>query len=821
MQIPSKPTNPARTSSAPALMPPAAASGVRGTPIRRWLKRAFIALIALLALASLAVVLVVRHFEAGLPTIPDLQGNYHPPQVTRVLARDGTLLAELYTERRTVVPIETLPATVKLAVLAAEDARFYEHEGLNYLGMLRAMFINLRSGRTRQGASTITQQVVKNIVLDPERSYQRKIREAILARRLEQDLPKDKILELYLNHIYFGHGRYGIEEAARFYFGCGAKDLSLSQAALLAGLIASPESYSPRHSLEKSTTRRRFVLEQMRDKGFITAAQHDAAAKEKIVVAATVEVKSQLAPEIVEIAKRTLRKTIGDAAVLGGYTVTTTIDPKMQTAARKSVRDNLMAYDKRHGLQGPYKTAKRGPKPYEGTPKFSEHKIYNGEVLDADDATGMIHVRVGTVRGAVKLADYERYNPKNLAPSAFTPRGSIVRVSLLMPEPENPQAQNAPLVPLRLEQGPQAALIALDVRTREVLALVGNYEGAAGALDRATQARRQPGSTFKPIVYSYALHTRRFTPATLVETRPGTIAGLRPINAEEGEGSKPMRLREALANSVNVAAVHVAQQVGPENVVPWAKALGISGNVGADLSMPLGAYEASPIEMANVYATFAAGGVYDSARFILRIQDASGRDVPLPAPPPSRRVMEENEAYLTTSLLTSVVDHGTGTRAKALGRPVAGKTGTTNESKDAWFVGYSTDVATAVWFGFDDSQSLGKSEAGSSAALPAWVQFMRAAHEGRPPTEFPRPKDLSSVQIDPESGLRSWEGQENALLEYFLPGTEPIDTAVADAGADAEEPDADGIDALTVPVIEHDPGTLPALPAPENPVPLF
>ncbi len=819
MQIPSKPAvPPTRDGSRSAATPASKAPQGR---FARFLKRALLALLLLVAAAALAVVLLVRHFEAGLPSMSELQGNYHPPQVSRVLARDGTLLAELYTERRTVVPIETLPPTVKLAVLAAEDARFYEHEGLNYLGMIRAMIINLRSGRTRQGASTITQQVVKNIVLDPERSYQRKIREAILARKLEQELSKDKILELYLNHIYFGHGRYGIEEAARFYFGTPARSLTLSQAALLAGLIASPESYSPRHSLEKSTTRRRFVLEQMREKGFITTAQRDAAFKDPIVVAATVEAQSQLAPEIVEIAKRALRKTLGDAAVLGGYTITTTIDPRMQAAARKAVRDNLIAYDKRHALQAPYKAPKKPPRFFEGKPKFSDHRILLGEVLETDDTAGLIHVRVGTVRGTIKLSDYDRYNPKSLAPSAFATRGSALRVSLLMSEPDDPQAPNAPTVPLRLEQGPQAALVALDIRTREVLALVGNYESAAGGLDRATQARRQPGSTFKPIVYSYALHTRQFTPATLVETRPGTLAGYRPMNFEEEDGNKPTRLREALANSINVAAVHVAQQVGPANVVPWAKALGISGNIGADLSMPLGAYEASPIEMANVYATFAAAGTYDTPRFILRIQDASGKDVPLPGAPPSRRVMDEEEAYLITSMMTSVVDHGTGQRAKSLGRPVAGKTGTSNEAKDAWFVGFTTDIATSVWVGFDDSSPLGRTEAGSTAALPAWVQFMRAAHEGKPPTEFPRPKGLVTVSIDPDTGLRAWEGQENALAEYFLPGTEPSETAVEDAGVDAEEDDAGAMDALTVPEVEHEAGTLPALPMPDNPVPLF
>jgi penicillin-binding protein 1A len=830
-------TTPSEKAPAPQRTAERPARGGALRALWRWSKRLAMAA-TLLALAAAATLFgLVRHYEQGLPSVGELQGGYRPPQTTRVLARDGTLLAELYTERRTVVPIESLPNEVKLAVLAAEDARFYEHQGLNYLGMVRALVVNLRSGRTRQGASTITQQVVKNTLLDAERSYRRKAREVILARRLEQELSKDKILELYLNQIYFGHGRFGIEEAARYYFGCPARKLSLSQGALLAGLIASPETYSPRHAPDRAASRRRFVLDQMRDKGFISAAVRDRALAEPLQVAPAVEAHAELAPEAVEIAKRVLRKTLGDAAALGGYTVTTTIDPRLQAAARKALRDNLLAYDKRHGLQGPFaapetparkpKHGKHAPRAFEGTPRFAEHKVLLGEVTGADDAAGLLHVRVGTVQGSVRLSDFERYNPKSLAPSAFARPGALLRVSLAASEPENPAAPGAPRVPLRLELGPESALVAIDVRTREVLALVGNYEAAAGGLDRATQARRQPGSTFKPIVYSYALHSRRVTAATLVETRPGTIGGYRPMNFEEADGTAPMRLREALAQSVNVAAVHVAQLVGPTNIVPWARALGISGTLGADLSLALGSYEVSPVEMANAYTTFAAAGSFEPHKLVTRILDSAGREVPLAPNPPSRRVMEDNEAYLITSLLGSVVDHGTGAKAKAVGRPVAGKTGTSNDAKDAWFVGYSTDIACAAWVGFDDAAPLGAREAGSTAALPVWVAFMRAAHEGRPTTDFPRPADIVTVRIDPASGLRAWEGQEGALDEIFLPGTEPTMVAQPDAG-----PDADGgateaaaaaseADALALPAVEREAGTLPALPVPEGTVPLF
>jgi penicillin-binding protein 1A len=336
---------------------PAASRWARVRPrLLFWLKWTALISALLAVTAVLAVFALIRHFEADLPSVTELKGNYHPPQVTRVLARDGTLLAELFTERRTVVPIGSLPAHVKLAVLAGEDAGFYEHEGLNYVGIARAFLVNLREGRTRQGGSTITQQVVKNIVLkDSRRTVGRKLREALLSRRLETELTKDEILELYMNQSYFGHGRYGIEEAARGDFGKSAKDLTIGEAALLAGRIPRPETCSPRHDMKCAITYRDHVLDQMHEKKFLPDAAWTAAKQEAVNLAPEIEANSGLSPEAIEIAKRTLRQVAGDDASRGGYTITTTIDPHLQEAARKSVRDGLMAYDKRHGLQGPLK----------------------------------------------------------------------------------------------------------------------------------------------------------------------------------------------------------------------------------------------------------------------------------------------------------------------------------------------------------------------------------------------------------------------------------------------------------------------------------
>jgi penicillin-binding protein 1A len=320
--------------------------------------------------------------------------------------------------------------------------------------------------------------------------------------------------------------------------------------------------------------------------------------------------------------------------------------------------------------------------------------------------------------------------------------------------------------------------------------LIGSYEGQAGALDRATQSHRQPGSTFKPIVYSYALHSRRFTAATLIDPSPDVFeGGYRPTNFEGWQGHDPLRLREALANSVNVAAVRVLGDVGPANVVSWAQALGIESPMKADLSLALGSYEVRPIELAGAYATFAAGGQYVEPQLVVRIVGRDGKDVPLPDAPPARRVLDDAEAYLVTNLLTSVVDHGTGARAKVLGRPLAGKTGTSNGPKDTWFAGYSTDLAAVSWVGYDDGRPLGGAEQGAVTALPAWMAFMKVAHEGKPRVDFARPPGVVTVAIDKRTGELPYPDDPDVLDEIFLPGTEPTETAATpspgpdDAGA--------------------------------------
>jgi penicillin-binding protein 1A len=795
----------------PVVMPPAGPPAKPGWKRRlvRWAKIAGIVLLAGAALAVLGVLGAVRYYEQGLPSVEQLKRGYEPPQVTRILARDGSLLANLFTERRTVIPLAEVPDHAKLAFLAAEDASFYEHEGLDYFGMLRAMIANVRAGRTVQGGSTITQQVVKNLLLDSERTYRRKIRETILARRLEQHLTKDEIYALYLNHIYLGHGRYGVEEAARYYFGKRARELTLPEASLLAGVVASPERFSPRNDPDRAIERRRYVLGQMLAKGFVTAELHAEASSAPLRLAPASDKESELAPEVVEQVKKVLEAAVGERSRRGGFEVTTTIDPAVQAAARQALRDNLDQYAKRQKLEPPFtsKTRRLWGAPFAGLPR--PHKSYVGEVVRTDDALGTIDVSVGDVVGSIVLEHEQRYNPKRLPPSEFAKPGALLRVSMLA----KPNGQAKPQ--LALELGPESALVAIDVRSREVRALVGSYAALAGGLDRATRAHRQPGSAFKPFVYSYALHSRRFTPASLLEL-PASRDGKLP--------ARTISVREALAKSDNAGAELLFRESGPPNIVQWTRAIGIDSKLEPTLSAALGAYEVTPLEITNAYATFASAGSFAPPVLITRIIAPDKSEVALPPQPPARRVMPADEAYLVTSLMRSVVSSGTAKRAAALGRPLAGKTGTTNQAKDAWFVGYSTEIVAGVWVGYDEPAPLGWGESGGSTALPGWIEFMKKVHAKRPATEFPRPAGVVVARIDPATGLLAYPGQEDAVDEEFLEGTAPTDVSNPDAGTEGAEPDAGahpGVDPelvqanLPEPALDPDAGSL-AVAAPDG-----
>jgi penicillin-binding protein 1A len=774
-------------------------------PPRRWLvwlKRLVTLFFAMIGIGCIALTGLLKQYERNLPSTAELK-NYDPPQVTRILARDGTVLGELFLERRTLVPIDAIPKSLKLAVLAAEDAEFYRHEGLDYLGMLRALIVNLRHAEARQGGSTITQQVVKNVLLSSEKTFDRKVRELLLARRIEQELSKDEILELYLNHINFGHGRYGVEEASRYYFGKSVGKITLAEAAMLAALPKGPAIYSPRVDLERAKRRRDLVLEQMVAKDFAERELVELAKAEPIVLAPAVDRMSELAPEVVDEVQRVLKKHVGPNALRGGYTVTTSIDPQLQAAARAAARKNLDAYAQRHGLLAPLRAKKKPDSPFAGTPKPQGHHVYNAVVTGADDARGLLTLQVGTAGGNARVAS--RYDPKSLPPSQFAPKGTVVRVSAAL---EHGLGDDGMPREYRLELAPESAIVLIDVATREIVALVGSYEGVRGGLDRATFAKRQPGSTFKPFVYGYGIHARRMTPATVVPL-PDALNPNKPVPVSASSASSvppaepppaappasdappelkkpPVFLRDALAKSINEAAVWTLNELGPPSVVAFASSMGVRSAMQPTESLALGAYETTPRDLAGAYLTLASAGSYAEPVLIRKIVARDGNEVALPAAAPPRQVLEESEAYLVTSLLTSVIDRGTARAARGTGIPLAGKTGTSNDAKDAWFAGYSPEYVCVVWTGYDDAVPLGPGEQGATAALPAFVELMKAAHRGKKVAPWREPSGLVRKRIDPMTGLLAFEGQQGAFEELFLTGTQPTEVAAPPADGSPE-----------------------------------
>lgn len=704
---------------------------------RRWGLRLLLAGCVLAGLGAFGFAAMILYYGADLPETSELR-DYQPPQTTRIVARDGTVLSETHVERRTVVPITAIAQSMRDAIVAAEDANFYEHEGLDYLGILRAVVANLKAGEVRQGASTITQQVVKNILLTHERSFERKIRELILARRIEQELSKDEILELYLNHIYFGHGRYGVEEASRYYFGKSASELRLSEAALLAGIVKGPSLYSPRKNPEGALQRRHYVLGQLADKQLATAADTAAADAEPLALVDPPAVPEVATPEIVDAVEEGLAERLGAGAREQGYTVQTSIDPALQDAALAAVRANLDRYAGRHGLLVPFARRASDPAPFEGTPTAGG-RIYHGVITAVDDAAQRILVRVGSVDATLLMSELERYNPRGLEASEAVEVGAVLGVQFL----GDPAAGK-----LHLVRGPESALVAVDVETGEVLAMVGGYGGRGGGFNRATMAKRQPGSSFKSIVYAYGIETGELSETSSLPTDPAVIPGeYRPRNHDGRRGS-PVSLRHALTHSVNVPAVWALQQLGPARVIDFARTLGITAHMEPDLSLALGAYEVSPLEMAGAYTVFAAGGIYRKPSAIRRIEGPQGQAPPLE---PSR-VMSERAAYTITKLLRGVVTDGTATAAKAIPHEVVGKTGTSNDGRDAWFVGYSPRIVCAVWVGFDDNRPLGDGESGGATALPVFVAFMKAAHADDPRLRFDVPEGLEEGSRRTRSG---------------------------------------------------------------------
>jgi penicillin-binding protein 1A len=749
--------------------------------------------LALLGAGALAGVFFF--YSRGIAAIDeDALRNHRPPQVTRVLARDGTLIGEIFSERRTVVPVQEIPTLVQDAFLAAEDAEFRHHEGMDVLGMVRALVVNVRAGEVRQGASTITQQVVKNFLLSPERTLERKVQELVLARRLEQVLTKDEILGLYLNEIYLGHGCYGVDEASRYYFGKSVRELDVGEAALLATLPKAPSAGSPYKVPEKAKARQQWVLKQMVEQGFVDAASVRGALDAPLPIRPDPE-SSRVVPgaePFVDAAEEWLRREHGEELDRLGATVWTTVDPKVQGAAQKGLREHLQAMDVRHGWGHDIKPgkgatlAKLRAKSDEPLAVGAVHTVVIEEVVE-DDRYGEPGF-IATTQGQpvfVRVPPQSRYDePDRTLREQFREDGLTV-VRIVAPAAwreadgkDDPPAAGA--VPeghalAEIASGPEAAVVVIDVGTGAVRGMVGGFVSRRAGFNRVREARRQPGSTFKPFVYGAAIASRAYTVASLVDDSPEIYDKWRPTNFEADTYRGLIPLRLALAQSVNTIAIKLADAVGVPKVIEFARACGVDLDADPNLSLALGTAETTPLELARAYTTLARSGTRVEPYFVERVE-IPGREVwvyevvPTPA-------IDDDVAYVLTSMMTSVVEEGTGVAAKKLGPPVAAKTGTSAEHRDAWFAGFTTEHVAVSWVGFDTPKPLGKGETGGRAALPIWMAAMRAAEGQARGGAFLPPPSVVLREIDSRTGML-------ALLEPLL---DPVDPSIVITPATPKE----------------------------------
>jgi penicillin-binding protein 1A len=729
----------------------------------------------------------------GVPQIEDIK-YYVPSNPTQIFADDDTLIGEFRVEKGIYVSLDKIPEYLIRAVIAVEDSRFWYHSGVDYFAIIRALVKDISSGRIKQGASTITQQLAKVVFLSPERTIVRKLREAVLARRLEENLTKEEILELYLNKIYFGHGAYGIEMAARTYFGKSVSDVTLGEAAMLSGLIKAPSRYSPYSNLKRAKERQKTVLNRMLEEGYITAEQAEAAMKQPLYLS-SVKYRKYTPNYFLEYVRKYLEDRYGvEMTYKGGLKVYTTLNRQMQIAAVASVKKGLRRLDKRQGFRGPVGHKDLNDEDESGrSASFRKVILKRGDIMTAT----VVKVRAGyavvRARGnqgklllkdaawAKKLIDDKGNVIKRFRKLRLTDilkPGDIISVRVKDPDPESPL--------FALEQEPlvQGALIAIEPSTGFIRAIVGGYDFNKSEFNRAVYARRQAGSAFKPMIFAAAMD-HGYTPATLIPDQPllyesEEFGDWEPENYDE-KYHGPTRIREALIHSRNIPTVKLLEEMGVEKAIRFARRLGIRGPFPHNLTLALGSLSTSPIEITSAFAVFANEGVRMKPQAIKYIMDAEN-DVIENNQPVGERVISAQTAFLATSMLEDVVRHGTGWRARALNRHVAGKTGTTNEYNDAWFIGYTPELACGVWVGFDNVRSLGEEETGSRAAAPIWVAFMKKAlaeisafesSSGRDRGEpFRIPEHIVTAVIDPLTGLLA-TNETGKMVEFFKEGSVP------------------------------------------------
>jgi len=808
------------------------------------IKKSHITIVLWLLLAGFSGSLLVfsglfLYLSPKLPAVEALrQVKLQTP--LRIYSSDNKLIGEFGEKRRNPITYNEIPQDYINAILAAEDDQFYSHHGVSIKALLRATSQLLQTGHIQTGGSTITMQVARNFFLTRKQTFARKFNEILLALQIERELSKEEILELYINKIYLGNRAYGIQAAARVYYGEDIGELNLAQLAMIAGLPKAPSAYNPIVNPARSLVRRNWILGRMLELDFIDQQLHDEAVNEPITARYHGLNLDLHAPYIAEMARKKAIELFGEAAYTDGYQVYTTVDSRLQQSAQQAVRNGLLTYDKRHGYRGPEQTLESRSDAVEdgfddqhwietlkSLPSFAglqaaavtyigeqeiEALLANGEIIQIPWQNGL--------RQARAYISENRLGPKPQQAADLFKEGDVIRVS----RDSNGQ--------WRLSQIPtaQAALVALNPENGGIKSLVGGLDFHQSHFNRATQAARQPGSNFKPFIYTAALE-HGFTPATLVNDAPIVVddASLEGTWRPENSGGKflgPTRLRQALYQSRNLVSIRILRSLGINRTIEDMDRFGFDKDkLPRDLSLALGSYGLTPLEVAAGYAIFANGGYRVDPFLVQRIEDLDGETVyhhlPLtvcrdcemvadaesteiaadyestpenqeessnleellgaeaamprePALPQAPRVVDERVAYIIDSILRDVIQKGTGRRARVLGRKdLAGKTGTTNGPTDAWFSGYSPQIVATTWLGFDQNLLLGRREFGGSAALPIWIDFMRTALEGQPEINRPQPDGLVTVRIDPKSGKRALPSNPNAIFEVFRSANAP------------------------------------------------
>ena len=682
---------------------------------------------------------------------------------------------------------------LKNAFIAAEDARFYTHKGIDILSIIRAFFKNIEAGAIVQGGSTITQQVAKSFFLTPQKSYARKIKEAILAYRIDRKFAKEEILFLYLNQIYLGHGAYGVEAASENYFGKSAQELNLAECAVLAGLPQAPSRYSPFRYPERAKQRQIYVLNRMVGEGYITNHQATEAINRVLDIKPRRNLYIEEVPVYTEHIRRYIVKTYGnDVLYEGGLKIYAAVNVEMQKIAREEIEKGLSALDKRQGYRGPIEHLP--PEEIESFSKalqdeldmapLEDGRIVNGVVIEVNDKNDTVIVRMGKALGVIRIEDMRWARKPDPEIAYYEARvkhpGEVLKVGDVIQVRVKQKIFNTDRWWLALEQTPkaQAALLCIESETGYVKVMVGGRDFRESQFNRAIQSRRQPGSAFKPIIYASALD-KGYTPATTIIDSPIVYQDIdhdftwKPRNYKE-RFYGPTLFRDALAKSRNVVTIKILKDVGIDYAIDYARKLGITSNLSRDLSIALGSSGVSLLELVRAYSVFNNLGYLVNPVFITKILDRDGNVIE-EAELVREKVIEESTAYIMTSLLEGVVKHGTGRRVMALNRPVAGKTGTTNNLHDAWFVGYSPRYTTGTWVGFDDETSLGEGETGSRAASPIWLGFMQKILAGKPVRVFQVPEGVVFSNIDAETGFLPIPESKKTIFECFKEGTVPTE----------------------------------------------